>query len=85
MYKSAKSFAMWKGKHPLNHILYVSLYLLFLIWQNYRNGENAAYVEEGRDMDVAIKSKAMNLPDSWAGVFFNWVSVKGLVPVCTNC
>lgn len=42
--------------------MYVSLYMLFLTSQNYRNGEYASYVEEKNDMDVASKNKAVNLP-----------------------
>lgn len=53
--------------------------MLFLASQNYINGEYTSYVEEGRDMDVAIKNKAVNLPGGWADVFLNCVSMKGLV------
>ena len=53
--------------------------MLFLTSQNYRNGEYASYVEEGRDMDVASKNKAVTLVGGWAGVFLNCVSMKGLV------
>lgn len=53
--------------------------MLFLTSQSYRNGEYASYVEEGRDMDIASKNKAVNLPGGWAGVFLNCVSTKGLV------
>lgn len=42
--------------------MYVSLYMLFLTSQNYRNGQYASYVEEENDMDVASKNKAVNLP-----------------------
>lgn len=53
--------------------------MLFLTSQNYRNGEYASYVEEGGDVDVASKNKTVNLPDGWAGLFLNCVSMKGLV------
>lgn len=53
--------------------------MLFLTSQNYRNGEYASYVGEGRDMDVASKNKAVNLSGGWAGMFLICVFMKGLV------
>lgn len=59
--------------------MYLSLYMLFLTSQNYRNGEHASYVEEEDDMDVSSKNMAVNLPGDWGGVFLNCVFMKGLV------